>query len=133
MNHCFFFFKQKTAYEMRISDWGSDVCSSDLGLIQAGSMQDIMQYLRAHPAEGAAIMNENKSFVFFRELTGAGPLGAMGVAVTPEATVAADPRYVPLGAPVLLSLDRAEPNGIWIAQDTGGANKGDRKRTRLNS
>src|SRR3546814_981298 len=28
---CFFFFKQKTAYEMRISDWSSDVCSSDLG------------------------------------------------------------------------------------------------------
>src|SRR3546814_1319468 len=28
---CFFFFKQKTAYEVRISDWGSDVCSSDLG------------------------------------------------------------------------------------------------------
>src|SRR3546814_5023251 len=27
---CFFFFKQKTAYEMRISDWSSDVCSSDL-------------------------------------------------------------------------------------------------------
>ena len=96
----------------------------DRGLIQAGSMQDIMQYLRAHPDEGAAIMNENKSFVFFRELTGPGPLGAMGVAVTPEATVAADSRYVPLGAPLLLSLDRAEPNGIWIAQDTGGAIKG---------
>ena len=96
----------------------------DRGLIQAGSMQDIMQYLRAHPDEGAAIMNENKSFVFFRELTGPGPLGAMGVAVTPEATVAADPRYVPLGAPLLLSLDRAEPNGVWIAQDTGGAIKG---------
>src|SRR3546814_4878004 len=29
---CFFFFKQKTAYEMRISDWSADVCSSDLGL-----------------------------------------------------------------------------------------------------
>src|SRR3546814_7823851 len=28
--HLFFFFKQKTAYEMRISDWSSDVCSSDL-------------------------------------------------------------------------------------------------------
>lgn len=96
----------------------------DRGLIQAGSMQDIMQYLRAHPAEGAAIMNENKSFVFFRELTGAGPLGALGVAVTPEATVAADPKFIPMGAPVLLSLDRAEPNGIWIAQDTGGAIKG---------
>ncbi|HEX7876161.1 MAG TPA: MltA domain-containing protein [Sphingobium sp.] len=96
----------------------------DRGLIQAGSMQDIMAYLRAHPAEGAAIMNENKSFVFFRELTGAGPLGALGVPVTAEATVAADPKYVPLGAPVLLSLDRAEPNGIWVAQDTGGAIKG---------
>ena len=96
----------------------------DRGLIQTGSMQDIMQYLRAHPVEGAAIMNENKSFVFFRELTGSGPVGAMGAPVTAEATVAADPKYVPLGAPVLLSLDRAEPNGIWIAQDTGGAIKG---------
>ena len=96
----------------------------DRGLIQAGSMQDIMAWLRANPVEGAKIMNENKSFVFFRELTGPGPLGALGVPVTAEATVAADPRFVPLGAPVLLSLDRAEPNGIWIAQDTGGAIKG---------
>src|SRR3546814_12635305 len=31
--YCFFFFKQKTAYEMRISDWSSDVCSSDLALL----------------------------------------------------------------------------------------------------
>jgi len=48
----------------------------------------------------------------------------MGVPVTGEASVAADPKYIPLGAPVLLSLDRAEPNGVWIAQDTGGAIKG---------
>jgi len=96
----------------------------DRGLIQAGSMQDIMAWIRANPVEGTAIMNENKSFVFFKELTGAGPLGALGVPVTGEATVAADPKYVPLGAPVLLSMDRAEPNGIWIAQDTGGAIKG---------
>src|SRR3546814_4712881 len=32
---CFFFFKQKTAYEMRISDWSSDVCSSDLTYLRA--------------------------------------------------------------------------------------------------
>lgn len=96
----------------------------DRGLIQIGSMPDIMSYLRANPIEGMAIMNENKSYVFFRELTGAGPLGALGIAVTPEATVAADPTFVPLGAPVLLSLDRAEPNGLWVAQDTGGAIKG---------
>lgn len=96
----------------------------DRGLIQAGSMQDIVSYLRANPVEGAAIMNENKSYIFFRELTGDGAVGAMGVTVTGETSVAVDPRYVPLGAPVILSLDRAEPNGLWIAQDTGGAIKG---------
>ncbi len=96
----------------------------DRGLIQAGSMQDIMSWLRANPAQGVAIMNENKSYIFFRELTGAGPLGALGIAVTPEGTVATDPTFVPLGAPVLLSMDRAEPNGLWVAQDTGGAIKG---------
>ena len=76
------------------------------------------------PVRGAAVMNENPSWVFFRELTGPGPLGAMGLPVTGRASVAADPKYVPLGAPVILSLDRAEPNGLWIAQDTGGAIKG---------
>src|SRR3546814_6860279 len=35
----FFFFKQKTAYEMRISDWSSDVCSSDLGFATGGSFR----------------------------------------------------------------------------------------------
>src|SRR5690606_38182451 len=77
-----------------------------------------------NPVEGTAIMNENKSYIFFRELTGAGPLGALGLPVTQDATVAVDPTFVPLGAPVLLSMDRAEPNGLWVAQDTGGAIKG---------
>jgi membrane-bound lytic murein transglycosylase A len=98
----------------------------DRGELQRGqaSMQGILDYLRADPVRGAAVMNENPSWVFFRELTGPGPLGAMGLPVTPRASVAADPKYVPLGAPVFLSLDRAEPNGLWIAQDTGGAIKG---------
>jgi membrane-bound lytic murein transglycosylase A len=94
------------------------------GLIQAGSMQDIMAWLRANPEAGRAIMNENKSYVFFRELTGPGPLGALGLPVTPEASVATDPRFVPLGAPVILKLDRPETAGVWIAQDIGGAIKG---------
>src|SRR3546814_7035075 len=38
---CFFFFKQKTAYEMRISDWSSDVCSSDLARLERGHARDI--------------------------------------------------------------------------------------------
>jgi len=98
----------------------------DRGELQRGqaSMQGILDYLRADPVRGAAVMNENPSWVFFRELTGPGPLGALGVPVTGRASVAVDPQYVPLGAPVILSLDRAEPNGLWIAQDTGGAIKG---------
>ena len=98
----------------------------DRGELQRGqaSMQGILDYLRADPVRGAAVMNENPSWVFFREITGPGPIGALGVPVTPRSSVAADPKYVPLGAPVFLSLDRAEPNGLWIAQDTGGAIKG---------
>ncbi len=98
----------------------------DRGLVVPGqlSMQGIMAYLRAHPADGTAIRRENKSWVFFRELTGDGPVGALGVAVTAQGSVAADPAFVPLGAPVFLSMDRADATGLWVAQDTGGAIKG---------
>ena len=98
----------------------------DRGLLGTGqtSMQGIVAWLRAHPEEGRAIMRENKSYIFFQELTGPGPLGSLGLPVTPRATVATDPKFVPLGAPVLLSVDRPEANGLWIAQDTGGAIKG---------
>ncbi len=90
----------------------------------SGSMQGIMQYVREHPEDGKALMRENKSFVFFRELTGDGPLGALGVPVRGKSSVAVDPMFVPLGAPVWLQLDRAEASGLWVAQDTGGAIKG---------
>ena len=98
----------------------------DRGVLGPGqlSMQGVMDYLRSDPAAGDTVMRENKSFVFFRELTGPGPIGAMGVAVTGHVSVAADPAFVPLGAPVLLQLDRTEANGLWVAQDTGGAIKG---------
>ena len=98
----------------------------DRGILGPGqlSMQGVMEWLRANPAEGDAAMRENKSFVFFRELTGSGPIGAMGVPVTGRVSVAADPAFVPLGAPVVLQLDRTEANGLWVAQDTGGAIKG---------
>ena len=55
--------------------------------------------------------------IFFRE-----PLGALGRPVTPHVTVAADPKFVPLGAPVWLDLDRAESAlrdaaTLWLARD----------------
>jgi membrane-bound lytic murein transglycosylase A len=95
------------------------------GLLQPGqtSMQGLVAWLNAHPTEGRAIMRENKSFVFFRELSGP-PLGAMGLPVADATSVAVDTKFVPLGAPVFLSMDRTDATGLWVAQDTGGAIKG---------
>ena len=96
------------------------------GLLGPGqtSMQGIVGWLRANPDAGRAVMNENKSYVFFKALTGPGPLGSLGVPVTERGTVAVDPKFVPYGAPVLLTLDQAEASGMWVAQDTGGAIRG---------
>ncbi|HEX4695881.1 murein transglycosylase A [Sphingomonas sp.] len=95
------------------------------GLLQPGhaSMQDIVAYLRANPDQGREIMRANKSYVFFRLLDGP-PLGAMGLPVIGGVSAATDPRFIPLGAPVFLSMDRTDATGLWIAQDTGGAIKG---------
>lgn len=94
------------------------------GTDYATTMQGIMQYLRAHPAQGRAIMRENESWIFFRVLEGPGPIGSIGVPVSAQNSVAVDPDFVPYGAPVFLDLDRNEADGLWVAQDTGGAIKG---------
>ena len=95
------------------------------GLLEPGqaSMQGIVAWLRAHPEDGRAIMRENKSFVFFREQQTAAK-GAMGYVVTGGVSAAVDPKFVPLGAPILLAMDRPEASRLWIAQDTGGAIRG---------
>ena len=81
--------------------------------------------MNANPQAARALMRDNKRYVFFRELTGPGPLGALERPVTPRVSVAADPRFVPLGAPVLL-MEMSDPraDGLWVAQDTGGAIRG---------
>lgn len=105
----------------------------EMNVLQPGeaSMQGLMRWLRSNPEAGRALMHENKSYVFFRELTDEGPVGAMGAVVTPERSLAADPRFVPLGAPVWLAtrytdVDRSTRPfaALMIAQDTGGAIKG---------
>lgn len=95
-------------------------------MLQPGqyTMQGVMAYLRANAETGRAIMRENKSFVFFSELNGEGPLGSLNVVVKRQVSVATDPMYVPLGAPVFLSMDRSDASGLWVAQDIGGAIKG---------
>lgn len=102
----------------------------DRGLVGTGAgkypstMQGIMRYIRENPEEGRTLMRENQSWIFFREIVGDGPLGALGVPLRARSSIAADPGFVPLGAPIWLDVDRPEANGLWIAQDTGGAIKG---------
>ena len=88
------------------------------------SMQGITGWLRDNPDRADDILNLNKSWIFFRELNGDGPLGSLGVPVRALQSVAVDPRFVPYGAPVWLDMDRDEADGLWVAQDTGGAIKG---------
>ncbi len=104
----------------------------DRGELQKGqvSMDSILAWLRSHPAEAPALLAANPSVVFFREITGtsvdSGPIGAMGVAVTARVSVAADPAFVPLGAPLLVetTLGGQPFTATMVAQDTGGAIKG---------
>lgn len=107
----------------------------DRGMLAPGqaTMQGIIAWARANPEKAREIMRENRSFVFFRELTGDGPLGAMGIALTPETSVATDPRFIPLGVPLWLQSAYPNPQDrrqhlplarLMVAQDTGGAIKG---------
>jgi membrane-bound lytic murein transglycosylase A len=94
------------------------------------SMQGIKNWAKAHPDRVQELMNANPSLVFFRELPveGSGPPGALGVPLTPERSIAIDPRHVTLGAPVFLATtypDSPRPlQRLMLAQDTGGAIRG---------
>ena len=105
------------------------VDQGEMELHQA-SMQGIKRWAAANPHRLRELLNVNPAYVFFRELpaTGSGPLGALGVPLTPERSLAVDPQFIPLGAPVF--LETTYPNSaaplrrLMLAQDTGGAIKG---------
>lgn len=86
------------------------------------SLQSIRAWIQAHPGQGAALMNENPSYVFFRERRGDGPIGSEGVALTPGRSLAVDRKFIPLGVPLYLdTAEQTELHRLMIAQDTGGA------------
>ncbi|MGB8517190.1 MAG: MltA domain-containing protein [Gallionella sp.] len=98
--------------------------------LEQASMQGIKQWGEQHPDKLPALLAQNPSYVFFRELPNqnAAPLGALGVPLTYEYSIAVDARTIPLGAPVFLSTtypNTSEPlNRLMLAQDTGGAIRG---------
>ncbi len=102
----------------------------EAGALRPGgaSMIAVREWLQTHPDEAAKYMNLNTRYIFFRKLapseTEDGPVGASNVSLTPGRSLAVDPRYIPLGAP--LWLDTKDPDDIAIqrlvvAQDTGAA------------
>ncbi len=94
------------------------------------SMQGIKDWARRNLDKLRDLLNSNPSYVFFRELPAglSGPLGALGVPIAAERSLAVDPRYIPLGAPVFLATtypnDSKPLQRLMLAQDTGGAIKG---------
>ncbi|MBU1363864.1 MAG: murein transglycosylase A [Gammaproteobacteria bacterium] len=98
--------------------------------LEEASMQGIQAWARANPSRLDNLLNSNPSYVFFREVPNSqdGPIGALGVPLTAERSIAIDPRSVPLGSPVFLATTRPNSgiamNRLVMAQDTGGAIKG---------
>jgi membrane-bound lytic murein transglycosylase A len=101
------------------------------------TMQGIKAWAKANPSRVDALLDVNPRFVFFREMpgtetlaagVGTGPVGALGVPLTPERSIAVDPSSIPLGTPVFLQttrpLSNAPMNRLVFAQDTGSAIKG---------
>jgi membrane-bound lytic murein transglycosylase A len=108
----------------------------DMGVLSKDqlSLQGIRDWLRAHPGEARSVMEKDPSYVFFREVGNAattpGPIGAQGVPLTAERSLAVDRHYVPLGVPIWVDTTAPFPDGerplqrLMLAQDSGGAIRG---------
>lgn len=96
------------------------------------SMQGIQAWARRHPERLSELLAANPRFVFFRKLPDAppsvGPIGALNVPLTAEYSLAVDPKFTPLGAPIWLETTRPLSaqalRRLMMAQDTGSAIKG---------
>lgn len=92
-------------------------------------MRSIRDWLLRNPDRAQRLMETNPSYIFFRFIPAGGPLGAMGVPLTPERSLAVDPRFIPYGAPLWVDI---QPNArltenirrLMVAQDTGSAIQG---------
>ena len=105
---------------------------------ERASLQGISAWAKAHPGETRALLDENPSYVFFREVPAPapgsldaridGPIGTLGVPLLAERTIAVDARSIPLGAPIFLAttlpLSKTPLERLVMAQDTGGAIRG---------
>jgi membrane-bound lytic murein transglycosylase A len=100
--------------------------------VEQATAQGIKGWIAAHPERRQELFNVNPSYVFFKEERlpdpSVGPKGALGVPLTPARSVAIDPKFLPLGAPLFLATTEAGSDvpmrRLMMAQDTGGAIRG---------
>ena len=92
------------------------------------TMDTLRGWIASHGEAGAALMRENPSYVFFKEMGGEGPTGSEDVVLTAQRSLAVDRAFIPLGVPIWLDARErfiaAAVRRLVIAQDTGGAIKG---------
>ncbi|MFQ5993501.1 MAG: murein transglycosylase A [Acidiferrobacterales bacterium] len=95
------------------------------------TLDSIRAWLAIHPEEAERLLNSNPSYIFFtvRDQELPGPIGSLNVPLTAGRSVAVDPAYIPLGAPVWLDTTlpgerKQRYRRLLLAQDTGGAIKG---------
>ena len=108
---------------------GHELVRRGIYTVDQVSAQVIRAWVKRNPVAGQDLMNHNPSYVFFRKLSDLpadkGPIGAMGRSITTMRSVAVDPKFTPLGAPVWVEKTGKRPlNRLMVAQDTGGAIKG---------
>jgi membrane-bound lytic murein transglycosylase A len=108
----------------------------EAGLVdrQNASMQSIRAWLKTHPTEAVGWMQKNPRFIFFRPITGEGPIGAESLPLTPGRSLAVDTSFLALGLPLWLDTTwpvdlgtarRGDPlRRLMVAQDVGSAIKG---------
>ncbi|MES2207856.1 MAG: MltA domain-containing protein [Pseudomonadota bacterium] len=95
------------------------------------SMSSIRTWLEKNPDKYVSVMAANPSYIFFRELShlpaDSGPLGSLGIPLTPMRSIAVDPNFVPLGSMVYLASKTPEKQALQrlvVAQDVGSAIQG---------
>jgi membrane-bound lytic murein transglycosylase A len=95
--------------------------------LESASLQSLRQYLREHPEERDSILFANERYIFFRPVP-VGPIGSLGVPLTPGRSIAVDPGSYPLGSLAFIRTTRAGEAGAQVAvqrfvcaQDAGAA------------
>ena len=112
----------------RYTSIGRELVSAGVMRIEDVTMPSIRLWMEQNPIAAKSLMRKNKSFIFFKVSKNSGPVGAQGVILTANRSIAVDREFYPMGVPVWLNTtipnSRKKMRRLMIAQDTGSAIKG---------